>query len=94
MWNKYLDVVKKHLLPSVPYTGDEAAEKANIESVGKANLQVAISNIILGKETMDAYDDAIKAVKKAGYDKLFKIKQTAYNRYLDIINKSHQKTSP
>lgn len=87
VWNKYLDVAKKHVFPSVPYTGEEAAEKANIESVGKANLQASISNIILGKESMDAYDDAIKAVKKAGYDKLLKINQEAYNRYLDIINK-------
>lgn len=87
IWNKYLDVAQKHVFPTVSYTGDEAAEKANIESRGKANLQAAITNIILGKASMDTYDDAIKAAKKAGYDDLLKINQAAYDRYIKVLSK-------
>lgn len=87
VWNKYYDVAQKNVFPPVSYTGEEASQKAVIESAGKANLQAAISNIILGKASMDTYDKAISDAKKAGYDKLLKINQEAYNRYISVIRK-------
>lgn len=85
VWNKYVDEAKKHIFPPVSYTGEEAAEKATIEASGRDNLDAAISNIILGKASMETYDDAIKQAKKAGYDKLLKIQQNAYNRYISML---------
>jgi negative regulator of flagellin synthesis FlgM len=55
---------------------------AVIESTANDNLVASISNIILGKASIDSYDAAIKAAKDAGYDKLIKINQAAYERYI------------
>ena len=88
IWNAYVDDAKKMALPSLSLTGEEAAEKANIESKGKENLTAGISNIILGKLSMDDYDDVINDAKKAGYDKLLKIYQAAYDRYAKVIKES------
>ena len=88
IWNEHVEIAKKNDFPVVSYTGEEASEKATIESAGKANLQAGISNIILGKASMDTYDDVIKAAKDAGYDKLLKINQAAYDRYAKVIKES------
>ena len=81
-WNKYVDEAYNHMLPkTISYTGEEAGEKAQIEAAGKDNLKAAVSNIILGKSSIDTYDDAVKNAKKAGYDRLTKINQAAYDRY-------------
>ncbi len=45
----------------------------------------AISNIILGKASIDTFDSAVEAAEKAGYDELTKIYQDAYNRYLENL---------
>lgn len=82
VWNKNVDEAKKHMLPAISYTSDEAAEKANIESKGRSKLDGAISNIVLGKADISTYDDAVKQAKKDGYDKLLKITQAAYDRYM------------
>lgn len=85
-WNKYVEEAYKHVFPTVSYTGEEAGEKAQIEAAGSADFKAAVSNIILGKASIDTYDDVIKNAKKAGYDRLTKINQTAYNRYMKTIN--------
>lgn len=87
-WNEHVEVAKKHVMPPVSLTPDEATESANIQAAARDNLDAAISNIILGKASLDSYDSAIKAAKKAGYDKLIKIQQAAYDRYLNVINES------
>lgn len=86
VWNKYVDVAEKHIFPgsSLNYTEDEAAQIANIEFAAKNNLKAAISNIILGKASIDSFDKAIETAKKDGYDKLIKIHQAAYDRYKSI----------
>ena len=84
-WNKYVEEAEKYAFPSVTYSSEEAARKATIEANGSDNLTAAISNIILGKASIDAYDKAIKDAKKAGYDELIQINQEAYNRYISKI---------
>ena len=86
LWNKYVDNASNHVLPPLPFTGDEASEKAQIQAAAVDNLDAAILNIILGKQSIDEYDAAISAAKKAGYDKLIKIYQAAYDRYLSKIS--------
>ena len=85
VWNRSIEEAEKHVLPELTYTGEEASEAANIEARGKQNLTAAISNIMLGKASMDTYDAAIAACKKAGYDRLVEIKQAAYDRYLKVV---------
>lgn len=84
LWNKYVDNAASHVLPPLPFTGDEAGEKAQIQATAAANLDAAILNIILGKQSIDEYDAAISAAKKAGYDRLLEINQAAYDRYKSI----------
>lgn len=84
-WNEYVDVAKKHVLPPISYTADEAAKKANIESKAKDNLIAAISNIILGKASIDTYESAIEQARKDGYGELLEITQDAYDRYISVV---------
>jgi len=88
VWNEYADVAKTHVLPPLTYTGEEAAQSSTIRAAARNDLNAAISNIILGKASMDTYDSAIKAAKDAGYDELLKINQTAYDRYIKLIKES------
>lgn len=86
IWNASLDEARKVTLPTMSYTGEESSQIANIEAKGRDNLDAAISNIILGKASIDTYDEAIAQAKKAGYDDLRKIHQAAYDRYISVIN--------
>ena len=88
VWNQNIDEVRKHVLPPLSYTGEEASKIANIEAAARDNLDAAISNIILGKASFDTYDDAVKTAKKGGYSELIKIVQAAYDRYADVIKQS------
>ncbi len=85
LWNENTNEIKKYVFPPVSYTGEESGKKANIESAAQSNLDAAISNIILGKASIDDYDNAVKEAKKAGYDELVKIQQAAYDRYIEVI---------
>ena len=82
VWNEHIDEAQKYMLPALSYTGEEAAEIANITSKANADFTATISNIILGKEKIDKSDDAVKKMKDAGYDKYLEIQQAAYNRYI------------
>ena len=88
VWNEYAEIAKTNVLPTLTYTSEEAAERSTILAAARSNLDAAISNIILGKASIDTYDDAIKAAKKGGYDRLLEINQTAYDRYLKVINET------
>ncbi len=85
VWNKYVDVAKKHSMPfQMSYSDEEASKKAEIEAKTVDNLQASIYNIILGKASIDSFDDAIKTAKKAGFGELIKIQQAAYDRYVEF----------
>ena len=87
MWNENIEAVKAATFPPVSYTGEEAAKKAQIESAGLSNFDAAVSNIILGKASLDSFDDAIAQAKAAGFDELIKINQAAFDRYMKLIQK-------
>lgn len=86
VWNKNVEEAKKHILPPLSYTGEEATQKATIEAAARNDLDAAISNIILGKASIDTYDDAIKKAQKNGYNDLLNIIQRAYDRYTKLTN--------
>ena len=87
VWNSSIEEAEKYVFPALTYTGEEASRKANIEAAAKDNLIAAISNIILGKASMDTYDAAIEKCKKAGYSELLEINKAAYARYIKLIKK-------
>ncbi len=88
VWNLYVDEAKKHVLPPLSYTDEEATQKANIEIKITDNLDAAISNIILGKADVKSLDSAIENAKKGGLKDLIKIQQDAYDRYIKVVNES------
>ena len=85
VWNKYAKEAEANVLPTLAFTTEEAEKKANIESRGKDNLTAAISNIILGKASIDTFESVIEDAKKAGFEELTGIYQDAYNRYLENL---------
>ena len=85
-WNIAKDNAKEHALPALSYTEEETREYTDILEIAEANLEVAICDIILGKKSIDAYDDAIKQAKEEGYDRYIEIAQGAYERYLSKLN--------
>ena len=88
VWNTGVEGAKAHVLPPLTYTGEEASERSVVFASARDNLDAAISNIILGKQSIDTYDAAIKAAKDAGYDRVIEITQNAYERYLKVIEES------
>jgi len=87
MWNKDTATARKHLLPTLTYTEEESREKTDILEIAQDTLEVALTNIILGKASIDTYDDAIKEAKANGYDRLLEINQAAYDRYMSKLDK-------
>lgn len=86
LWNSDLDEAQSHKLPdTLSFTDDELREKTDILEVAENELEVAVLDIILGKASIDTYDNAIAEAKKNGYDRVIKIQQAAYDRYISMI---------
>ena len=86
-WNLGVDKARLHKLPPVANTEEELHEIIDIQEVAEPELEVALNDIILGKKSIDTYDDAIKAAKDNGYDRWIEIMQASYDRYLAKLNK-------
>jgi len=86
IWNRGVEKARPTFFPSVDYTEEELSEKTDILEVAKPELEVAISDIILGRASINTYDDAIKAAKANGYDRVIEINQAAYDRYLKKLD--------
>lgn len=82
IWNKDIDKVRKHILPTLDFTEDEAREKTDIVEVVDAELEVAVSDIILGRKSISTFDAAVKKAWDGGYDRVMEIYQAAYDRYV------------
>lgn len=80
--NSDTETVRKHVLPTLNFTEEEIDRKTDIEMQVYDALEVALSNIILGRESIDTYDKAIQTAKDDGYAELIEIYQAAYDRYM------------
>ena len=80
-WNIYSKYAIKHALPRLSYSTEESREITDIKEIAEAELEVAICDIILGKKSINTYDDAIKAAKANGYDRWIEIVQGSYDRF-------------
>ena len=81
-WNVAVENALKHSLPNISYTEDETAEITDIKEIAEASLEVALCDIIFGKNSIATYDAAIAQAKADGYDRWIEIVQGAYDRYL------------
>lgn len=82
LWNTHVESAKVSTLPTLSYTDEESREKLDITEIVDNDMEVGISNIILGKASIDTYDDIIKQAKEDGYLRVIEIVQTAYDRYI------------
>lgn len=82
VWNIPAEKALPHRLPTLGLSEEESREITDIKEIAESNLEVAICDIILGKKSIDTYDDAIKEAKANGYDRWIEIQQQAYDRYI------------
>ena len=91
LWNEGVSRAREHLLTEqLAFTEEESREKTDIKEIAEQKLEVAITDIILGKASIDTYDAAIEEARKDGYERLIEIYQAAYDRYIgkfDELNK-------
>ena len=85
IWNKDIDEARKHVMPRLSYTDEEATRVAELNTKCRDKLDAAVSKIICNEAGIDTFDAAVKTAKKDGYDELTKIHQIAYDRYLANI---------
>ncbi len=85
-WNANIDTARKYVLPIVTYTNEETARRNEIAAKAYDTLNAGISNIILGKASIDTYDAVVEKAKKDGYDEYTQITQAALDRYNKIVN--------
>ena len=81
-WNLNIDEAKKHALPTLSYTEEEATQSAEINAKCREKLDAGINDIIRNEKSIDNYDAVIKEAKDGGMDKVLEIYQAAYGRYL------------
>lgn len=83
IWNEHVEESRGTYFPkAVSFNDEESTRIAELTSYAQDNLIAGITNIILGKQSMDEYDSIVKKAKKDGYGELLKIYQSAYSRYL------------
>ena len=84
LWNieENIENARKHNLPTLSYTDEEATKMAELKNKCVDKLDTAISKIICNEAGIDTFDAAVKTAKKDGYDELKKIYQAAYDRYV------------
>ncbi|MBR5505594.1 MAG: extracellular solute-binding protein [Clostridia bacterium] len=86
IWNENSELAKEHKLPTLSFTEDERNEINDIKEIAEVQLEVDISDIMLGKKSIDTYDAAIASAKDNDYDRLIAIYQAAYDRYLSKLD--------
>lgn len=72
-----------YLLPPITPTSDEASELATLMDGVDEYVKEVELRIILGVNSIDAYDDMVKQLKLLGIERILEIKQAAYQRYIN-----------
>ncbi|MBP3329067.1 MAG: extracellular solute-binding protein [Clostridia bacterium] len=85
VWNRASEIAADVVLPTLSYTEEELEVNTNVKEIALPALEVAICDMILGKRSMDTWDDAIAEAKANGYDDYLENVQTAYDRFMAKI---------
>ncbi len=85
-WNISSEPAKLHKLPPLSFNDEELREITDITEIAESELEVAITDIMLGKKGIDSYDAAIETAKKNGYERIIEINQKGYEKYLSKLN--------
>lgn len=69
-------------LPALTLTAEETEEYNSIMSEINIYLDEMLNNMIIGKVSVDKFNDYVKTAKTMGIERAIKIQQDAYDRYL------------
>jgi putative aldouronate transport system substrate-binding protein len=72
-----------YLLPPITPTTEEISELSALMDGIEEYVKDAELRIILGVDSIDAYDNMVKQLKQLGIDRILEIKQAAYQRYVN-----------
>lgn len=86
-WNISADKASAHKLPTLSFTIEENREITDIKEIAEAELEAALCDIIIGRRSIDEYDNIIKQARENGYDRYLEITEAAYERYLSKADK-------
>ena len=82
IWNTHVEEAKKHVMPTMSYTDEEATKTAEINTKIREKFNADIMDIIRNEISIDKYDSIVDKAMKDGFDELVSIHQAAYDRYL------------
>lgn len=83
-WNTWMQNNSiSHALPFLYVTVQESEEFSSINTSLSTYVDEMVVKFIMGKESFDNYDKFIKQLNERGAQKAVKIKQDAYDRYLE-----------
>ncbi|AOZ93413.1 extracellular solute-binding protein [Paenibacillus crassostreae] len=72
-----------YLLPPITPTSEEASELSTLMDGIDEYVKDSELRIILGVDSIDAYDDMVNQLKLLGIERILEIKQAAYQRYVN-----------
>lgn len=81
-WMSDYEVNQPGLLPPLTFTSEESSEANTLLNDVNKYKSTEVTAFISGKRDMSTYDDFVDQLKKLGAEKIVKIYQDAYDRYL------------
>lgn len=81
IWNENIDTAREINFPAVTFTDEEVTRKNELIAKCYDTLDAALTNIIIGKASMDTYDAVVEKANKDGMKEVIEIYQAAYDRY-------------
>lgn len=82
IWNKDVELALAARLPKLTPLPDESEEFASLSVDVNTYIEEEVLKFIQGDRPISEYDDFVKQIKKNGVDRILKIYQDAYDRYL------------
>lgn len=82
---KYRNEMEKYIRPTMPalsYTEDERDVINNMYSEIQTYKDEMVNKFIMGKESLDKFDEFVETIKSMGIDEVLKAEQAAYDRYV------------
>ena len=82
LWNKYSSNAIDVTYPPVSHTTEESEELALITTAVNTYVEEECTKFIMGKRSLDEFDDFVEELKNMQIDEAIEIKQAAYDRFM------------
>ena len=81
--DKVTDKPQEHQLPSITLTEDENTKFNELRTSCSDSLNAVMMDVVMGKKTINDWNDAVKKYNDQGFTEMLKIQNDAYQRYLN-----------